>query len=83
MQVRQVVTKVVPPIFINRDNNWWIIKQLTHVVDNTQGEGNGYYCDVILSNTLRDTSKALPSYDGSGSDKARFKTPTSPTFNPR
>ena len=64
------------PIFINRDNNSWIIKQLTHVIDNTQGEGNGYYCDVVLSNTLRDTTKALPSYDGSGSEQSRFRTPT-------
>ena len=64
------------PIFINRDHNSWIIKQLTHVIDNTQGEGNGYYCDVVLSNTLRDTTKALPSYDGSGSEQERFRTPT-------
>ena len=64
------------PIFINRDNNSWIIKQLTHVIDNTQGQGNGYYCDVVLSNTLRDTTKALPSYDGSGSEQSRFRTPT-------
>ena len=64
------------PIFINRDNNSWIIKKLTHVIDNTQGENNGYYCDVVLSNTLRDTPKALPYYDGMGSEQGRFKTPT-------
>ena len=64
------------PIFINRDNNSWIIKQLTHVIDNTHGQNNGYYCDVVLSNTLRDTTKALPSYDGSGSEQSRFRTPT-------
>ena len=29
----------------------------------------------MLSNTLRDTPKALPYYDGMGSEQGRFKTP--------
>ena len=64
------------PIFANRLNNSWIIKQLTHVIDNTKGEDNGYYCDVELANTLRDTNAKgiLPSYSGMGS--TQFKTPT-------
>ena len=66
------------PIFVNRDNNWWIIKQLTHVIDNTQTDSNGYYCDLVLSNTLRETPKkgTLPSYTGMGSEQTRFRTPT-------
>ena len=47
-----------------------------------QEEANAV-CDVLLSNTLRETPKkgTLPTYTGMGSDK-RFKgTPTKPTFN--
>ena len=69
-------------IFVNRLNNWWIIKELTHVINNTS-QGRTYHCDVLLSNTLRETPKkgTLPTYTGMGSDQ-RFKgTPTKPTFN--
>ena len=68
------------PIFVNRFNNSWIIKQLTHVIDNTKGEDNGYYCDVELANTLRDTDSKgiLPTYSGMGSSK--FRTPTKGKF---
>ena len=67
-------------IFVNRFNNSWIIKQLTHVIDNTKGEDNGYYCDVELANTLRDTDSKgiLPSYSGMGSTTMR--TPTKGKF---
>jgi len=71
-------------IFPNRLNNWWIIKQLTHVIDNSLGDDNTYHCDVILSNTLRATPKkaTLPSYpEGQGSDQERFKPPAEPIFN--
>lgn len=71
------------PIFINRDNNSWIIRQLTHVIDNRTGDNNGYFCDLILSNTLRDTPTkgTLPSYEKSGSIAATRKTPPTITID--
>ena len=67
------------PIFVNRLNNWWIIKQLTHVIDNTAGEPY-YHCDMLLSNTLRETGVdgKLPTYEGMGSTDRFPNTPTAP-----
>ena len=55
------------PIFVNRLNNTWIIKQLTHVVNNQQNE-RYYHCDVLLSNTMTEIGKdgKLPEYAGMG-----------------
>ena len=70
------------PIFHNRLNNWWIIKQVTHVIDNTRA-GRSYHCDVLLSNTQRETPKRgiLPTYTGMGSDRQFKRTPNKPTFD--
>ena len=69
------------PIFINRLNNSWIIKQLTHVVNNQQNE-RYYHCDVLLSNTMLETSKdgKLPEYTGMGGSKRFPNKRTSPHF---
>ena len=56
------------PIFVNRLNNWWLIKQLTHVINNEVSE-RYYHCDVLLSNTMREIgehSDKLPEYAGMG-----------------
>jgi len=69
-------------IFVNRLNNWWIIKQLTHVINNKANE-RYYHCDLLLSNTMREIgehSEKLPTYTGMGSNKQFTNTPTSPTF---
>ena len=69
-------------VFVNRLNNWWIIKQLTHVINNKANE-RYYHCDVLLSNTMREIgehSQKLPTYTGMGSNKQFTNTPTDPTF---
>ena len=66
------------PIFPNKLENRWIIKQITHVVNRLPSEAY-YHCDVLLTNTLLDSpsKSTLPAYEGMGSEQKRFKTPTS------
>ena len=69
------------PIFVNRLNNTWIIKQLTHVINNLPNE-RYYHCDVLLSNTMVETTidGKLPEYTGMGGSERFPNKRTSPHF---
>ena len=61
------------PAWENRFDNIWIITEVKHILNPVE---NTYFCELSLSNTMRDTSFELPVYENVGdiTKGSKFRT---------